>query len=92
MRELGDQAENAHLQVAQHAVAVGAKYLMFTGPYAGIAAAQAEGHGAIEVTVAADASDLTKRIDDLPRPAFILVKGSRGARVERLIDAMRERS
>ena len=92
MRELGDHAEEAHIKVAQHAIAVGAKYLMFTGPYASIAAAQAEGQGAIEVTVAVDASDLTKRIDDLPRPAFILVKGSRGARMERLIDAMRERS
>ena len=92
MRELGDHAEEAHLQVAKHAVAVGAKYFMFSGPYAAIAAAEAEGQGAIEVTVAADASDLTKRIDDLPRPAFILVKGSRGARMERVIDAMRERS
>ncbi len=92
MRELGDHAEQAHIQVAKHAIAVGAKYQMFTGPYAAIAAAQAEGRGAIEVTVAADASDLTNRIDDLPRPAFILVKGSRGARMERFIDAMRERS
>jgi len=91
MRELGDQAEEAHRQVLQHAIDVGAQKIVFTGPYAALAAAQAEGHEAVEVTVADDASDLLSRIDDLPRPAFVLVKGSRGARMERWIEAMRER-
>jgi len=92
MRELGEHAERAHREVARHALFVGAKFLMFAGPYASLALAEAEGHEAIEVTVGADATDLTKQIEGLPRPAFILIKGSRGARMERILDALRERS
>ena len=62
----------------------------FTG-LRGARCSPSRGHEAVEVTVVDDASDLLSRIDALPRPAFVLVKGSRGARMERWIEAMRER-
>ena len=78
--------------MARHALFVGAKFLLFAGPYASLALAEAEGRGAIEVTAGADVTDLMKQIEGLPRPAFILIKGSRGARMERILEALRERS
>ena len=90
MRELGDHAQEAHRSVARQAVAAGAKFLFFTGPYASISAAEAQGAGAIQVIAAPDASDLLEQVGELPASAFILVKGSRGARMERVIVALKD--
>jgi UDP-N-acetylmuramoyl-tripeptide--D-alanyl-D-alanine ligase len=90
MRELGTHSATAHRQVARYAAAAGAKSLYFAGPYAAMAAAEAEAAGVLQVSSGADAADLLDQIDALPSDAFILVKGSRGARMERIIAALEE--
>jgi UDP-N-acetylmuramoyl-tripeptide--D-alanyl-D-alanine ligase len=88
MRELGSHAERAHRVVAEHAAVCGAKTLIFTGPYAKLSASAAQAVGAPEVYAAADAADWVGRVGELPVDAFILIKGSRGARMERLVEAL----
>jgi UDP-N-acetylmuramoyl-tripeptide--D-alanyl-D-alanine ligase len=88
MRELGEHAETAHRKVAEYAAQTGAKTLIFTGPYAVLSASAAEAAGALEVYAAADAADWEGKVGDLPVDAFILIKGSRGARMERLVEAL----
>ena len=63
MPETGDQAEEAHRQVLQHAINVGAQ-IVFTGLPRSLR--PTEEYEAVEVTVVDDASDLLSRIDALP--------------------------
>ena len=90
MRELGDTALETHQAVGAYAGEVGAKIAWFTGPYADQAAVAAQAAGCARVSAAPDASDLLNKIGELPARALILVKGSRGARMERLIAAMED--
>lgn len=84
MRELGDASARAHREVAEVALASGADVIAGIGEFA--AALQAAAPGDARVIVATDVEDLWPQLAPrLARDAAILLKGSRGVRLERLV-------
>jgi UDP-N-acetylmuramoyl-tripeptide--D-alanyl-D-alanine ligase len=91
MLELGPIEAEAHRALGEEAVRAGARLLAFFGPRsrAGLAAARAaglpEGDGFHTEDVGALAAFVRERL----RPGdFLLVKGSRGMKLERLVEAL----
>lgn len=84
MLELGDAEADAHREVLRFALAHADRVLV-TGPRMAAAAAH---HPAVRVFADVDAL-ADALLADLPAGATVLVKGSRGARMERAIDRMR---
>jgi UDP-N-acetylmuramoyl-tripeptide--D-alanyl-D-alanine ligase len=84
MRELGPQAPALHDEIAQRAVASSATIVAGIGDFASPLAAQ-PGHGDRVVT-APDVTELWSALAPrLPRNAIVLLKASRGVRLERLV-------
>ena len=92
MLELGATSHALHARVGRHAAQTGVDLLIAVGP---MAAAYAEGaragglpaHRVAEVAEPADAAALVA--DRLPDAGVVLIKGSRGARMERAVAALR---
>ncbi len=89
MRELGPASDELHRLVAIEAAEQGAVQMFLAGPYGEEAARSAREKGCSEVFLADDGADLQKELHRIPANAFVLVKGSRGARMERIVDALR---
>lgn len=89
MLELGALAEAAHREVGRAVAAAGAAEFVATGPLSGLAVAAARQAGLAESahveSVEAVVGVLLKRLAPGDR---VLVKGSRGMRMERVVDAL----
>jgi UDP-N-acetylmuramoyl-tripeptide--D-alanyl-D-alanine ligase len=89
MGELGDAAEALHRQMGEQARDTGLRYLFALGSLAA-AAADAFGEGG-EAFESLDA--LVNRLREQLHPGVtVLVKGSRAMRMERVVDALRDRN
>lgn len=89
MRELGSQAARAHAEIASEALASGATIVAGIGEFA--AALRAAGTGDRRVIAAADVDDLWSALEGrLPGNAAILLKASRGVKLERIVPHLRE--
>lgn len=89
MRELGLQAERAHREIAREALRSGAHIVAGIGDFAGALAV--EGLGDARVVVARDIDDLWPQLEErLSSTAAILLKASRGVRLERLVPLLTE--
>jgi UDP-N-acetylmuramoyl-tripeptide--D-alanyl-D-alanine ligase len=84
MRELGTHEASLHDAVARDALATGIERIVATGAFADAFARVAP--DAPHVTRVADASDAWPALEALLAPgAVVLLKGSRGVRLERLL-------
>lgn len=84
MRELGDATEAAYIDAGRAAVAAGVDLVVAVGPAAG--AAQAAGSRGVHVADADAAAALLA--GQLAAGDLVLVKASRGARLERVVEAL----
>ena len=89
MLELGANEHDLHARVGRHAADVGADLLIAVGPFAADYARGAAAGGLIALTVAEPAEAAALLAQRLPQAATVLIKGSRGARMERAIAALR---
>lgn len=83
MGELGDLAVSAHQEVAQYAAEKGIEKLLAVGEYADLAV-KAFGDSGVAYNVMDELLPATKNIQS----SIILIKGSRSARMERVVDAL----
>jgi UDP-N-acetylmuramoyl-tripeptide--D-alanyl-D-alanine ligase len=89
MRELGLQGERAHREIAREALQSGAQVVAGIGDFA--TALAVEGLGDARVVVAHDVDDLWPQLEvRLSSTAAILLKASRGVRLERLVPLLSE--
>ena len=91
MRELGPNAPEAHAEMGRLAVEFGVEVLVTVGPVAAEAARAAEDAGlpasrAVRCDDHAEAADALR--DLVPEGGWILVKGSRGSAMERVVDLL----
>jgi UDP-N-acetylmuramoyl-tripeptide--D-alanyl-D-alanine ligase len=89
MLELGPQGPALHDEIARRALATGAALIAGVGEFAAALGRVAPGDPRIISAGDADALWPTLR-DRLPPDALVLLKGSRGTRLERLIPRLRE--
>ena len=83
----------AHAEIAALAAELGVSLLGLSGPRMSAAAEAAQAAGAAEVLVAVDASALGAALNGRLLPGdVVLVKGSRGARMELAIELATERA
>jgi len=86
MLELGPSAEVLHQEIGEDAARVGLHWLGTTGPHAAAVAQGARGAGMKQVYTADDAMELLGPIEDFAdHGRWLLLKGSRGQRLERLL-------
>lgn len=91
MRELGPESPELHRQIGQKAGALGPKRLLCVGEHASCFAQGARDAGMSEADIlTASSDDLDTALEKL-RPALLpdtvcLIKGSRGVRLERVLD------
>lgn len=91
MAEMGGQAEAGHRRVGRRAAEIGLDVLIALGPWAGLMAAEAQKAGCARALVAADAAEaagLAAR--ELGSGDALLVKGSRVAALERVVDLLEQ--
>ncbi|MFP4501578.1 MAG: UDP-N-acetylmuramoyl-tripeptide--D-alanyl-D-alanine ligase [Candidatus Hydrogenedentota bacterium] len=90
MLELGETAEARHAEVGALAARHGVTHLYAYGPHAQAMAAAAQSAGVLEGAAVASHEDIARRIATQARPGdALLIKGSRGMRMERVIEALR---
>jgi UDP-N-acetylmuramoyl-tripeptide--D-alanyl-D-alanine ligase len=90
MLELGDEADSMHAEMGEAAAAAGVGVLFGRGPntHAMIAAARAA--GVSEASVIDDHAEMAAAIQSQARPGdVLLLKGSRGMRMERVLEHLR---
>jgi UDP-N-acetylmuramoyl-tripeptide--D-alanyl-D-alanine ligase len=89
MLELGPSADALHRELGAAAAAARVDVLFATGPHAGALAAGAREAGVAKVYTADDALALSEVIAAFAGPdRWLLLKGSRGERLERLLDVL----
>jgi UDP-N-acetylmuramoyl-tripeptide--D-alanyl-D-alanine ligase len=91
MLELGRQAEGVHREIGRELARAGTDYLLTTGALGAVIAAGAREAGMAEnhVVTADDPAALARRLRAVVRKGdVVLVKGSRGARMERILEAL----
>lgn len=84
MGELGELAEQSHRQVAVYAKQCGIEQLIAVGEYAELVVAAFAGNG----RAYSDMAQLVAERDTAINADIVLIKGSRSARMERLVDAL----
>lgn len=90
MLELGDESRALHEQMGQGAGRAGVSRLFCKGPSAAIVAKAAEAAGVSRAEVFEDPEDIAHEVYDCAQSGdVLLVKGSRGMRMERVIDSLR---
>lgn len=90
MLELGPQAGELHAQAGAQAAEAGVDLLVGTGPLMARAVEAASGLG-LDAICASDSVEAGALLADLLKPGdLLLLKGSRGMRMERVLDAVRE--
>ena len=88
MLELGDAAPHFHQEAGKLAARVGVDHLFALGPYASDLAKGAAREGLSRATEAGDVSDVMGQIvDTTEEDSWLLLKGSRGGRLERVLNA-----
>ena len=88
MLELGDAAPHFHQEAGKLAAQVGVDHLFALGPYASDLARGAAREGLSDATEAGDVSDVMGQIvDTTEEDSWLLLKGSRGGRLERVLNA-----
>lgn len=93
MGELGDEARSAHEELGRLAASLGLDTLFLLGDYAETSAETARASGLAEeqVVLASSHEDLARALAaHLGKGDRVLVKGSRAARMERVIEALQE--
>jgi murE/murF fusion protein len=92
MLELGPTEATLHEEIGQAAAQEGVALLIGVGPLAAQAVAAAQRLGVRAVDVGRDAEAAAALLADEARPGdWVLVKGSRGMRLEQVIDALARR-
>lgn len=90
MLELGERAQQLHYQTGQHAADSGIEWVLALGEFAESTAAGARDRGA-RGDAFSNMKDLTASLSaDLEREDWLLVKGSRGMRMERVVAHLEE--
>ena len=92
MRELGIESREAHRQIGRVVVSSGVDFLMTVGSEAGVIAeeALASGMDPKQVRVCRELSEAAKLLERLTADGdVVLIKGSRGMKMERIIDQLR---
>lgn len=90
MGELGDAVHDAHQEVGAYASAQGVSRMLACGEYAGLAVSQFERPAESYLGQEELISDLPKTLNLEDPTRAILVKGSRSARMEQVVQAARE--
>jgi UDP-N-acetylmuramoyl-tripeptide--D-alanyl-D-alanine ligase len=91
MRELGEQSRSGHLQVGQAAARLGVDLLVTVGPEADAIAEGARAHASwpgIAITTAGRDDALDRVRNNVTADDVVLVKASRGAALEVLVDGL----
>jgi UDP-N-acetylmuramyl pentapeptide synthase len=89
MRELGSQAAAAHRHIGAAAAQSGVSALWCCGAFAAEYEAGARAAGLKNVAAAPNSTALAPLVAASVRPEMVLlIKGSRGARMERVVDAL----
>lgn len=94
MRELGEAAGEAHTQVGRLVAALGLEALVTVGEIAAEAATAAQAAGLAEARIvrSADHAEAAEALKHLvPEGGWILIKGSRGSAMERVVEILRQR-
>lgn len=94
MRELGDAAPRAHADMGRLAATLGLEVLVTVGDMAAEAAKAAEEGGISSERIArcADHSEAAEALRRMvPEGGWILIKGSRGSTMERVVELLRQR-
>ena len=89
MLELGPQARAAHRHIGAAAAQAGIRRLFCCGAYAADYQEGAQGQGLVDVVIAPDSLSLAPFVlEGVAADDVVLVKGSRGARMERVAEAL----
>ncbi|MBN2310566.1 MAG: UDP-N-acetylmuramoyl-tripeptide--D-alanyl-D-alanine ligase [Candidatus Hydrogenedentes bacterium] len=91
MLELGDAADALHREAGELAAQLGVTHLFARGDYAGAVVAAAREAGACQAEVIESHRDMAEAIGRIAAEGdALLVKGSRGMRMEQVIEALQE--
>jgi UDP-N-acetylmuramyl pentapeptide synthase len=86
MLELGPESPALHREIGAMAASTGVQWLGATGDFAGDLLAGAASAGLTSGQAAGDATELIEALNDIVEPGhWVLLKGSRGERLERLL-------
>jgi UDP-N-acetylmuramoyl-tripeptide--D-alanyl-D-alanine ligase len=89
MLELGERADGLHRDVGRHAAEAGVVWLAATGPHANALAEGAREGGVETIHVVDDAMELEEAVSTFTTDGrWLLLKGSRGGRLERLLPTL----
>jgi UDP-N-acetylmuramoyl-tripeptide--D-alanyl-D-alanine ligase len=92
MRELGDESERAHREVGEIAAALKVDHLIAIGSVAATIAEAAKRAGLENSSTVASTAEAAELLVELATPGdLVLIKGSRLARTEQVIEAFRNR-
>ena len=92
MKELGSESELAHQEIGETAAAFGIDRLITIGDMAEAIARAARASGLENTTVVRSTSEAAELLGQIAKPGdLILVKGSRSARTEQVIEAFEHR-
>ena len=87
MRELGDESERRHLEVGETAAALRVDYLIAIGKVAAAIARAAERAGLGNSRAVNSTTEATEILVEITEPGdLVLIKGSRAARMERVME------
>jgi len=90
MRELGDELESGHREVGETAAALKVDHLIAIGNVAATIAEAAKRAGLEKSSTVASTAEAAELLTDLAEPGdLVLIKGSRLARTEQVIEAFR---
>ena len=90
MFELGDASASLHSEVGTNAAKNGVDALFVLGSFAGDVASGATSGGVKKVMRFADVGELTSELSKMLQPGdVVLVKGSRGMKMERVVDFLK---
>src|SRR6267378_2290255 len=91
MRELGQESQRGHEEVGEEAAALGVDQLIAIGDVAGIIADAAKQAGLEKSSTVTSTAEAAELLTDLAAPGdLVLIKGSRLARTEQVIEAFRD--
>ncbi len=91
MLELGDDETELHADIGRTAAAAGVDALIALGPLSRHTVVAARGQGLAQARHAADTADAAAQIRSLAKPGdTVLIKGSRGMAMERVVAALVE--
>ena len=93
MLELGPAARSAHEQVGRQLAAAGVAAVLALGEMAAVAAATAREQGVLTTVACLDHAAAVAALGELLQPGdTLLLKGSRGMAMEKLLDAFARQS